>query len=95
MYKCPLGLRPFSFSAISEHAGRSINQVIDIVGVAVDNLDICTHPCIITAIFEVDSAVNLSLSNSGMSSREPACCICSTVSEFNGRVNQFASSFSS
>ena len=74
---------PFLFGAISLLANRKINQVIHEVRVAVDNLDICS----ITTIAEVDVAVNLSLSNSGMPSREPAGSVSSTVALVNRRVN--------
>ena len=76
-----------SFGAVSKVAERSSNQVIDIVGVAVDNLDIGSPVMDLVTPMELDNAVNLSVSNGGMSSREPSCGGCSTVELVNFRVN--------
>ena len=77
----------FSFCAVSKVAVGNVNQEEDVVGVAVDNLDIGSPVVDLVAPIEVDDAVNLPLSNGGMSSREPSCGECSTVELVNFRVN--------
>ena len=79
---------PFSFSAISKIRFMCINQVIHIAGATVDNLDSYTPFSIVTIIIEVDSAINLSLIKSGMSSRKPPSGWCSTGVIVNWKVNQ-------
>ena len=74
-------------SAISEVAAKNINQVIHIVTVTVDNLDVSLIPCTRTTIVKADSANHFYLSNSGMSTREPAGDSCSTMSTLNRRLD--------
>ena len=77
----------FQFCAISKAAVGSVNQEVNIVGVAVENLDIGSPVMDLVAPMEVGNAVNFSLSNGGMSSREPSRGGCSTVELVNFRVN--------
>ena len=77
----------FSFCAISKVAVGSVYQEVNIVGVAVENLDIGSPVMDLVAPMEVDNAVKLSLSNGGMSSGEPSRAGCSTVELVNFRVN--------
>ena len=78
-----------SFCAISKVAVGNVNQEGEKVGVAVDNLHIGSPVVDLVAPMEVDNAVNLSLSNGGMSpgDGEPSPGRCSTVELVNFRVN--------
>ena len=77
------------FCAVSKVAVGSVNQEVEAVGVSVDNLDIGSPVVDLVAPMEVDNAVNLSLSNGGMSpgDGEPSPGRCSTVELVNFRVN--------
>ena len=58
----------FSFGAVCKSAVGSVNQVVNIMDVAVENLHIGTPAMDLRAPAEADSASNLSLNNSGVSS---------------------------
>ena len=57
----------FSFGAVCKAAVGSVNQVVNIMDVAVENLHIGTLAMDLRAPAEADSASNLSLNNSGVS----------------------------
>ena len=85
----------FSFGAVCKAAVGSVNQVVNIMDVAVENLHIGTPAMDLRAPAEADSASNLSLNNSGVYNVHPDGGVCPTVFLVNFRVGQFGSGFSS
>ena len=81
----------FSFGAVCKAAVGRVNQVVNIMGVAVENLHICTPAMDLRAPAEADSASNLSLNNSGVHNVHPDGGVGPTVF----LVGQFGSGFSS
>ena len=89
---------PLTFGAIPKAAVRSVHQVVNIVGSAVHNLHIGAPLSEVNSIpfrGEVNSASDLSLSKSGVSSLHPAGGECPAVQLVHFRIDQLASSLSS